>query len=288
MNKSTKYLSLSFVLVILFVCISACKKNATSSFKETVKVALREVGHQLLLTNQDSTSIVKPVIALTKNKYQLSFENSLAIQPDSLVKLIRNSFEKANLPQEYITEVSACNQAEVAYSYAMKQEVEKGIIPCRGRQLNKHCYIITVNFTSQNEVDKNTITFWILISVVVLVLLIVFLWKFKKKSNISAIQDSKFITIGSYRFYPEQNKLIKEAKEISLSKKECEILALFVEKPNVIITREELTKKVWEDHGVVVGRSLDTYISKLRKKLQDDKTIQLTNIHGVGYKLAVT
>jgi len=46
-------------------------------------------------------------------------------------------------------------------------------------------------------------------------------------------------------------------------------------------------KKVWEDNGVFVGRSLDTYISKLRKKLKDDDSIKLTNVHGVGYKLEV-
>jgi DNA-binding response OmpR family regulator len=72
-----------------------------------------------------------------------------------------------------------------------------------------------------------------------------------------------------------------------LSKKECELLVIFVKNPNKIIKREELTKKVWEDNGVIVGRSLDTYISKLRKKLQGDDSIKLTNIHGVGYKLEV-
>ena len=64
-------------------------------------------------------------------------------------------------------------------------------------------------------------------------------------------------------------------------------MELFVAKPNEIISREELTKKVWEDNGVIVGRSLDTYVSKLRKKLQEDPNIKLTNIHGVGYKLEI-
>ena len=93
--------------------------------------------------------------------------------------------------------------------------------------------------------------------------------------------------IGSFYFYPEQNKLVKEEKEIALSKKECELLALFVAHPNQIIKRDELTKRVWEDNGVFVGRSLDTYISKLRKKLKSDTSIKLTNVHGVGYKLEI-
>lgn len=98
----------------------------------------------------------------------------------------------------------------------------------------------------------------------------------------SPTEHSKF---GSFQFYPDQNKLIKEAQEITLSKKECEILQIFVANPNQIIKREELTKKVWEDNGVFVGRSLDTYISKLRKKLKGDDSIKLTNVHGVGYRL---
>ena len=93
--------------------------------------------------------------------------------------------------------------------------------------------------------------------------------------------------LGSFRFYPAQNKLVKEAIEIPLSKKECELLEIFVARPNQVIKRDELTKRVWEDNGVVVGRSLDTYISKLRKKLIEDKTIKLTNVHGVGYKLEI-
>jgi DNA-binding winged helix-turn-helix (wHTH) protein len=78
---------------------------------------------------------------------------------------------------------------------------------------------------------------------------------------------------------------VKSATEISLSKKECELLEIFVAHPNQIIKRDELTKKVWEDNGVFVGRSLDTYISKLRKILKDDDSIRITNVHGIGYKL---
>ena len=98
---------------------------------------------------------------------------------------------------------------------------------------------------------------------------------------------STFTTIGSFKFYATQNKLVKEAVEISLSKKECELLAIFIAQPNQIIKRDELTKRVWEDHGVFVGRSLDTYISKLRKKLKADESIKITNVHGVGYKLEI-
>ena len=100
-------------------------------------------------------------------------------------------------------------------------------------------------------------------------------------------KDEHYLEIGSFKFYPTQNKLVKAAQEIGLSKKECELLSIFIEKPNEIIKRDELIKRVWEDNGVFVGRSLDTFISKLRKKLSEDTSIKLTNVHGVGYKLEV-
>ena len=54
---------------------------------------------------------------------------------------------------------------------------------------------------------------------------------------------------------------------------------------NTIIYREQLQKDVWENEGVIVTRSLDVFISKLRKKLEKDPAIRIVNVHGKGYKL---
>ena len=64
-------------------------------------------------------------------------------------------------------------------------------------------------------------------------------------------------------------------------------MAILVGHSNKVVKRDELIKRVWEDKGVIVGRSLDTYISKLRKKLQEDDGIRIVNVHGVGYKLEI-
>ena len=163
---------------------------------------------------------------------------------------------------------------------------EKGIIPCSGRELHKDCYMVTVRFTKAPETFTNNTKLIFLVLIIVLAL-VVFVFYKRKPKLIPTTQEDIYETIGRYKFYPEQNKLIKEAIEISLSKKECELLSIFIAKPNQIIKRDELTKKVWEDNGVFVSRSLDTYISKLRKKLQEDPSIKLTNIHGIGYKLEI-
>ena len=130
---------------------------------------------------------------------------------------------------------------------------------------------------------------WLLYILIPLILGIAYRRFYNKEETAATLKEKtqEHKILGSFQFYPEQNKLIKKATEIPLSKKECELLEIFVANPNQIIKREELTKKVWEDNGVFVGRSLDTYISKLRKKLQEDENIKLTNVHGVGYKLEV-
>jgi DNA-binding winged helix-turn-helix (wHTH) protein len=264
----------------------SCSAEENDAFSEVVKVSLRDVGHQLLLFNQDSTSLVLPVIVLEDSKYKLSFQNKLSFEPGNLVATVQRSFEKASLPANYLVEVIQCNGKEVAYSYEMKNTEEKSIIPCAGRFLPENCYTIEVRFTNKaaSLSSKQTLLYFLIFVGFFLLIL-----GFRKRKHASIIEgnNDKYTKIGHFKFYPEQNKLVKEAIEISLSKKECELLEIFVANPNQIIKRDELMKKVWEDNGVFVGRSLDTYISKLRKKLKDDNSIKLTNVHGVGYKLEV-
>ncbi|MEZ4797972.1 MAG: winged helix-turn-helix domain-containing protein [Flavobacteriaceae bacterium] len=286
MKNCTKYIYRNSTLLVLFICLFSCSNdNKQEELVDITKVALRDVGHKLLLFNQDSTSLVKPIITLDNSKFQLSFEEDVSIHPDTLVNTIKNSFKKAGLSEYYLTEVEQCENEEVAYSYEIKQNIENNIIPCGGRQLPKACYVINVRFTKSLHKSTNKNYFYVLLLLTLLVL--VFLLHKRKSKPLTISKNEGYAEIGSYQFYPNQSKLVKKATEISLSKKECELLEILVANSNQVVKRDELEKRVWEDNGVVVGRSLDTYISKLRKKLQDDDSIKITNVHGIGYKLEV-
>lgn len=260
-------------------------ENKEKEVSELAKIALRDVGHKLLLSNQDSTSLVLPVIKLEESKYKLSFQIQLSIEPDSLVSIVKHSFQKASLSEFYIVEVIRCSDNEIAYSFKMWNKKDKSIIPCRGRFLPKNCYIIETRFIEKVPFffNKRIIIFFI-----GLIAIIFMLDLFNKKQIITSNNNPQnSVLIGCFIFYPEQNKLVKDTTEISLSQKECELLSIFMASPNQVIRRDELTKKVWEDKGVIVGRSLDTYISKLRKIFKDDNSIKITNVHGVGYKFEI-
>lgn len=285
MNKRNLFIISGFIIILLSIWMLSDSDN-NDVFSERVKVSLRSVGNQLLLANHDSTSLVFPVIALNENKYQLSFQKPLSFEPGQLVSIIDKAFQKAVLPDNYLVETIQCEEQEVAYSYQILNTIENSIVPCRGRYLPENCYTIEVLFTDiGREYSYKKAVSYILLFGGFVILFLAF-YKRKQENSIESNTDN-YAILGSFQFYPEQNKLVKQAEEISLSKKECELLEIFVANPNQIIKRDELTKKVWEDHGVFVGRSLDTYISKLRKKLETDDTIKITNVHGVGYKLEI-
>ncbi|MDC8004313.1 winged helix-turn-helix domain-containing protein [Aureisphaera galaxeae] len=285
MKKRILYYSGLLVIMTLGVMVTMGFQETEDTTSKLAKTALREVGHQLLLANEDSTSLVLPVIK-KEDSYRISFQKTLAIQPDSLVALVERSLHKGAISKDYLVEVLQCDDTEVAYSYAVLNEEENNIIPCRGRGLPEDCYTLQITFNKQKASFFNKQTLVFIVLLILTILLVEFL-RLKKGPEIVPALNGEFTHVGSFRLYPEQNKLVKEAEEISLSVKECQLLTLLAAQPNAVIKREELTKKVWEDNGVVVGRSLDTYISKLRKKLKDDESIKISNVHGVGYKLEV-
>jgi len=287
MSRRKIYIYGGLAIVFAFTWLLSGSDKKNDEFSETVKIAIREVGNQLLLLNKDSTSLVLPVIKLEESKFKLSFQNQLSFKPNHLVSIVDSSFIKSRLPENYRVEVIQCSDEEVAYSYEMSIAEEKTIIPCAGRFLPENCYTINVRFLNKSSDLISKQVFLYLIILIALIVLLDLLFNRNKQAATSQNNNENFASIGSFQFYPDQNKLVKQAKEISLSKKECELLEIFVANPNQIIKRDELEKRVWEDNGVVVGRSLDTYISKLRKKLKEDTSIKLTNIHGIGYKLEV-
>ena len=279
---------LGFSLLLIYVWLKFDAYNYHDSFSEKAKIAVREIGNQNLLVNLDSSSLVMPVIQLEEKLFQLSFQKELALNPDSLPQIIERTLSRAKLTPVYRLEVLQCEDGEVAYSYEVSSNEKNTIIPCRGRILPVACYQIQMRF---HEVEEASDPSFLLIIALILSLILFF---FKEKDQVESTMEktnSKAIDytyIGSYQFYPSQHKLIKTATEISLSNKECELLEILAASPNQIVKREELIKRIWEDNGVVVGRSLDTYVSKLRKKLKDDDSIKLTNVHGVGYKLEIS
>jgi DNA-binding response OmpR family regulator len=101
-------------------------------------------------------------------------------------------------------------------------------------------------------------------------------------------QDNGMFTLGSVLFDPNNRKLMLHEKTIELTGTETRVLSIFALSPNETIERSRIQKEIWEDEGVIVGRSLDMFISKLRKKLEFDPTVKIVVIRGKGYKMEIS
>lgn len=100
-------------------------------------------------------------------------------------------------------------------------------------------------------------------------------------------QPTKF-SIGKYTFDYTQQIITGGASQQKVSTKEAELLRLLCLKKNDVLTREEALLSIWHDDNYFNGRSMDVFLSKLRKYLKDDPAVEIINVHGKGYKLLVT
>jgi DNA-binding response OmpR family regulator len=107
-----------------------------------------------------------------------------------------------------------------------------------------------------------------------------------KRVNISEEEELlSEIKIGSYLFDSENYRLSSAGFEKTLTKKEAEILKLLCKYKNQVLSRDLLLNAVWGQDDYFVGRSLDVFITKLRKYLSEDESVQISNVHGIGFKL---
>ena len=98
-------------------------------------------------------------------------------------------------------------------------------------------------------------------------------------------KDVTMYRIGKFSFDTQKQVLVMDDKQKKLTTKESELLALLCSHANQILERNFASKTIWVDDNYFNARSMDVYITKLRKLLKDDPSIEIINIHGKGYKL---
>lgn len=98
-------------------------------------------------------------------------------------------------------------------------------------------------------------------------------------------KDVTVFRIGKYTFDTQKQTLNINNKSQKLTTKESELLSLLCQHVNEILERNYALKAIWVDDNYFNARSMDVYITKLRKLIKDDPTIEIINIHGKGYKL---
>jgi len=268
------------------------------------KVAMRMIGHEILTNLGDSESRIMPIEKIDDH-YKISFEFKFEFDPDDIVSIIDRVMVQTKIAYNYLVEVEQCETEEVVHSYA----IGVGMAPCRGRVLPKDCYslLITIldgttydsssnsstskklpsvdSFLTSSEANASNL-FKSPFLIIPLLFLVGFIGYFFKKKNPVEI-DPNLVLIGASQFDKRNMALSFEDKKIELSNKEAELLSLLHTSANAPIERDVILQRVWGDEGDYVGRTLDVFISKLRKKLEADASVKIVNIRGIGYKLVM-
>ena len=278
-SRYFKIVSSIFICLILF--INRGSAQDISSDKH-IEVALRMIGHEILLSAGDSTSRVLPVIK-EGFQYRIQFESDLVFDPDYLVSTVNSIVKETGITNNYIVEMVNCETTEVVYSFEMNYLAKSDIIPCMGRVQPRSCYNLLFTILEPEAMNtESSLEIYLIMGLVLLIFCVIFfLWK---KSNTQK-NNPNLIPLGAYHFDKQNTELIIDHQKIELTTKEADLLLLLYNAANTTVERDVILNMVWGDEGDYIGRTVDVFISKLRKKLEFDSKVKIVNVRGVGYKL---
>jgi hypothetical protein len=269
-----------------------------------VNLNIRQIGHRLLLQAGDSITRVLPVTEVKEGTFLLRFENEFIFNHDSLRVLSQGLLPKTQFPSGYTITVHDCIKGDIVYGFQINNTFPD-ILACGGRRQPPGCYTIEFTFPDfyANIKKKNadTATFNYTLSnaayggILVLLCVALLIGRVGKTVKPAPVEDQnnaivkepvpELAALGKFLVDSKNQRLLLGSEVISFTDKEFKVLELLNKSFGVLVPRETLMQEVWINEGVITGRSLDMFISKLRKKLSRDPELKITNVHGKGYKL---
>ncbi len=286
------------LLVVSFFCLtctsifSASSSVYQSPSEQHIGVVLRMIGHQILLKSGDSTSRVLP-IRHENNHYKIEFNTSFAFSPEVMSKTVNDIIQDTKLSENYRVEIWMRDSNVVMYSYEVGKKNNLNLIPCSQRSYPEGNYYLLLTLldlkreASLSNGPNQSNNFPILV-LVFLPLLVIIVWLLVRLRPKKVQMNSNLIQLGEFQFDERNMTLLLKEIRIELSGKESELLLLLYKALNTTVEKEVLLHTIWGDDGDYVGRTLDVFISKLRKKLEFDPNVKILNIRGVGYKLVMS
>lgn len=288
-------------LVVLVIPVISKGHFYPEVAQKRLELVMRQIGHEVLLSMEDCTSRVLPIQS-NGNQFTISFEREFAFDPDDIISIVQREMTQQKIASNYFIEVIQCASKDVVHSYEVGNP---GFNACKGRVLPPDCYDVVITLLDNSDTDgaiaskaqdgKPTDPFaqtgntellkspFLVVSS--LLLLGLLFYQVRRKKN--PLTDPDLITIGASQFDKKNMELSIDNKKVELSNKEAALLTLLHSAANTPVNRELILNRVWGDQGHYIGRTLDVFISKLRKKLEADESVKIVNIRGVGYKLVM-
>lgn len=283
-----------FLFVQLAKSVSAEKETAGTTFAHGVNLALRRTAHTLLRQQGDSTSRIAPVQQINDHTFAIRLEESFAY--DGIPALLQESLERQKISTAYDVSVLDCTNGEVQLGYSFYDLKTPEGVACSGRVQDKGCHTLQVTFSAPVTASVASVSAWwagVLGFLLAGFLGLVWYRATRSKGPVETLDtevvkvSSPLLRLGQTIFNPANQSLSVADTHHSLTYRETKLLRLFAEHPNQLLERNFILQSVWGDEGITVGRSADVFVSRLRKLLQNDPTLRIASVHGVGYRLEV-
>jgi hypothetical protein len=299
MNKLSIVLGILVISILITLLVGltpADKSDDNRQFAQKVNLALRRTAHHLLIAQGDSTSRIPPVRQLNATTFLIRLDKSFNYR--QLPSLLQKSLRIHAIKASYDVAVLNCANGELQLGYSMQDITGQGEVPCKNRDQQPGCRMLQITFATPTATSPLTLVWWPWAVGLLLIGGGYSLWRGAQSRelensaarNIKAItdEDEKFVQVGNLIFNPVNQSVNIAGITHTLTYREAKLLHLFLRHPNQLLQRDFILKSVWEDEGIIVGRSVDVFVSRLRKLLQADPTLRIVAVHGVGYKMEHT
>lgn len=256
--------------------------------QEPVELALRRAGHYLLKAGGDSTTRIPPIEKMNSLTWRLRLEHYFPY--DQLPKLLNESFKSFGVQGNYNVIVLDCTAETLQLGYNFQDFQQSGEAPCQNRETDTGCHLVQVHFVQPQKWNEAG---WAggAACFLLAVLMVYFYQRGGKSKPVASQEDTPadeapgVLRFGNSSLQPENQLLISAGTRHELTYREAKLLQLFASNPNRLLERDYILQQVWADEGILVGRSIDVFVSRLRKLLREDPTIRIVTVHGVGYRL---
>ncbi len=272
-------LALLTVFVLTGLELMKSSPSASPMLNQQLELAVRGIGDQLLRLAGDNETPVPPVESLEGATLRLSFKNSLDILPDSLAELSLSKIPE-QLASRVMINVKEAASEKVVYAFEIDYGGEHNI-PCLGRALTAGDYRIDFQFDQPTALASE---YQLSMIGVAGFALLFFAFTGLKKETADPENEH---AVGGFTIDDDKSCLRFNSEEIQLTRKELSLIIILFDNVGKLVSRDYLIEEVWSKEGVVTGRSLDMFISRLRKKLSVNPLVKITNQHGKGYMLVV-
>lgn len=252
---------------------------------DQINLALRRTADRLLRASGDSTSRIPAVEQTNAHTWRIQLQQGFSY--DTLPHILQASLDLYGIHRAYEVMIRQCGSAAIDLGFHQRDFLKEGQVPCGGRDAPAGCHYIEIVFQATDRSSAFPVQA-ILLATVALIGIGGGWWWYRRRTSPDQPTDEAdgdWLSFGQSRLHLAGHVLVSGGVRQTLTYREAKLLRFFASHPDQVLERDIILREVWADEGVQVGRSIDMFVSRLRKKLKGDPTISIAAVHGLGYKL---